>query len=130
MQINLKQHEIVAALKQYISGQGINLAGKDVKITFTAGRKEAGTSADVVIEDAEIPGGEVETVKPTLAVVKNEAVASIARDPIPAAGVTGQAEPAVAAGAAAEGEYTGESDRPLGQLPSDEAPAKTTSLFA
>ena len=30
MQIQLKQTEIIAALKQYIVGQGINLTGKDV----------------------------------------------------------------------------------------------------
>ena len=61
MQINLKQSEIVEALKQYVSRQGINLAGKDVAIAFTAGRKESGISAEISIEDADIPdffGGE------------------------------------------------------------------------
>lgn len=52
MQISLKQSEIEAALKQYIVQQGINLAGKDVEIAFTAGRKETGLSADINIEDA------------------------------------------------------------------------------
>jgi hypothetical protein len=56
MQIQLKQTEIIAALKQYIVGQGINLTGKDVSISFTAGRKESGIIADLVIEDASIPG--------------------------------------------------------------------------
>jgi hypothetical protein len=56
MQIQLKQTEIIAALKQYIVDQGINLTGKDVSITFTAGRREAGIIADLVIEDASIPG--------------------------------------------------------------------------
>ncbi len=56
MQIQLKQTEIIAALKQYIVGQGINLTGKEVSISFTAGRKEAGIIADLVIEDASIPG--------------------------------------------------------------------------
>lgn len=50
MQISLKQTEIVAALKMYIAAQGINLADKTVKIDFTAGRKEAGITADVSIE--------------------------------------------------------------------------------
>ena len=73
MQIQLKQTEIIAALKQYISGQGINLVGKEVTISFTAGRKEAGVTADLVIDDAGIPGFDVpvaeEPAKPVLAVV-------------------------------------------------------------
>lgn len=72
MQIQLKQNEIVAALKQYIANQGINLAGKDVTISFTAGRKEAGITADLVIEDAGIPGfdgADDEAAKPSLTVV-------------------------------------------------------------
>lgn len=56
MQIQLKQSEIVTALKQYIAQQGIDLAGKDVIITFTAGRKETGITADLAIEEIEIPG--------------------------------------------------------------------------
>lgn len=57
MLIQLKQNEIVTALKQYIAQQGINLTNKDVKITFTAGRKESGISADVEIEEmGDIPG--------------------------------------------------------------------------
>lgn len=72
MQIQLKQTEIIAALKQYIAGQGINLVGKEVTISFTAGRKEAGVTADLVIEDVSIPGFDdaaEETAKPALAVV-------------------------------------------------------------
>lgn len=53
MQIQLKQAEIVAALRQYITQQGINLTSKNVKITFTAGRKESGISADIVIEEGD-----------------------------------------------------------------------------
>lgn len=51
MQISLKQVEIVAALKAYVASQGFNLVGKQVDITFTAGRKEGGLTADVSIED-------------------------------------------------------------------------------
>lgn len=51
MQIQLKQSEIIQALKLYISTQGINLNGKTVEVAFTAGRKETGLSADVQIED-------------------------------------------------------------------------------
>ena len=65
MQIQLKQAEIVEALKQFISKQGISLSGKDVSIAFTAGRKEAGITADLVIEDADIPGfSESDEVEP------------------------------------------------------------------
>jgi hypothetical protein len=74
MQIQLKQTEIIAALKQYITAQGINLAGKDVSISFTAGRKESGITADLVIEDAGIPGFDDEaedTTKTTLTVVSS-----------------------------------------------------------
>ena len=56
MQIQLKQTEIVIALKQYITQQGIDLTGKEVSITFTAGRKESGISADLAIDDIDIPG--------------------------------------------------------------------------
>lgn len=53
MQINLKQTEIEAALKGYIAKQGINLKDKEVSISFTAGRKESGISAEVTIEEAQ-----------------------------------------------------------------------------
>ena len=77
MQIQLKQAEIVKALKQFITGQGINLAGKDVDISFTAGRKEAGLTADIFINDTQIPGvvaDAEEAVKPTLTVVPTSVV--------------------------------------------------------
>lgn len=75
MQIQLKQAEIVEALQQYITHKGINLTGKDVKITFTAGRKESGLTAELTIDDVLIPGyGDVtddseETKAATLTVV-------------------------------------------------------------
>lgn len=52
MQIQLKQTEIIAALKGYIASQGINLAGKNVEISFTASRGAAGIVADIEINDA------------------------------------------------------------------------------
>jgi hypothetical protein len=55
MQIQLKQTEIITALKQYISSQGIDLTGKDVVVTFTAGRKESGISAEMDIEENALP---------------------------------------------------------------------------
>ena len=52
MQITLKQSEIEVALKNYIVVQGINLTGKTIEVAFTAGRKEAGISAELDINDA------------------------------------------------------------------------------
>jgi hypothetical protein len=49
MQISLKQYEIEAALSGYIAKQGIDLTDKSVTVTFTAGRKGGGLSADVNI---------------------------------------------------------------------------------
>ena len=73
MQIQLKQVEIVAAIKQYITKQGIDLAGKTVKMDFTAGRKEAGLSVEISIEDGDIPGlddaDESPVAKPALSIV-------------------------------------------------------------
>ena len=56
MQVNLKQPEIEVALKNYIAQQGISLYGKAVSVTFTAGRKESGISAEITIDDLDIPG--------------------------------------------------------------------------
>jgi hypothetical protein len=81
MQIQLKQNEIIVALKQYIESQGINLACKEVTISFTAGRKESGIIADLGIEDAAIPGftnsDAVESKVPSLAVVSAPAVLAV-----------------------------------------------------
>lgn len=56
MQITLKQTEIVEALKQFIVKQGLSLQGKQVDVTFTAGRGDTGLTAGVSIDDADIPG--------------------------------------------------------------------------
>lgn len=55
MQVQLKQPEIVAALKQYITAKGISLKGKEVTVDFTAGRKEGGIFVDISIEDMGVP---------------------------------------------------------------------------
>lgn len=86
MQIQLKQTEIIAALKQYISAQGINLAGKEVSISFTAGRKESGIIADLSIDDVAIPGfsdadAAVDAAAPALRVVATGAVPGAAAQP-------------------------------------------------
>lgn len=56
MIINLKQSEIELALRAYVVSQGISLHGKDLSISFTAGRRESGISAEISIDDVEIPG--------------------------------------------------------------------------
>jgi len=76
MQIQIKQSEIITAIKQYVSQQGISLQNKQVTVSFIAGRKGSGISADVVIEDSSIPGfedtvAEEETKAPTQGVVVN-----------------------------------------------------------
>lgn len=83
MQIQFKQAEIEAALKQYIIDQGINLDGKAVGISFTAGRNPAGIVADVSIEAAHIPGFSDSAVaddaaKPALSVVTGAVAAPAA----------------------------------------------------
>lgn len=73
MQIQLKQNEIVAALTGYLAQQGIAVANKKIDISFTAGRKNAGLTADVSIEDGVIPGftdTPADPVTPKLAVVQ------------------------------------------------------------
>ncbi len=69
MQINLKQPEIEQALRAYIMAQGISLHGKDLTISFTAGRRESGISAEISIDDVEIPGytNDMPTTAPTKA---------------------------------------------------------------
>jgi hypothetical protein len=64
MQINLKQPEIEQALRAYVNAQGISLYQKDVSISFTAGRRESGISAEISIEDVEIPGYTNDTPTP------------------------------------------------------------------
>ena len=75
MQINLKQTEIIQALKSYISQKGINLSGKTVECAFTAGRKDSGISVEISIEDQDIPGytdGQPEEAEPAPPVVSKQ----------------------------------------------------------
>lgn len=103
MQINLTQSEIVVALKNYISQQGINLYSKEVSISFTAGRKESGISAAMDIEDIDLPQfGEAEPA--TLELVRS----------IPAELLV---------------DTTSEEVKEEEPEPVEEAPTKTTSLF-
>lgn len=61
MQIILKQPDIEQALKGHIKAQGINLTGKDVSMSFTAGRKEAGISVELNITDTATAAAPVPT---------------------------------------------------------------------
>jgi len=75
MKIALNQSEVVAAIRGYVAAQGIDMAGKQLDVTFTSGRKGNGLTADldiytqaeasavvvedVVVEDAaEVPAPE------------------------------------------------------------------------
>lgn len=55
MQIQLKQTEIISAIKRYITLQGIDLAGKDVTVAFIVGRKDNGITAEIEIEENTLP---------------------------------------------------------------------------
>lgn len=65
MQIHLKQNEIEAALKLFVSQQGINLANKTITMDFTAGRKESGISVEMSIEEMYSVESNYELVKRT-----------------------------------------------------------------
>lgn len=51
MQIQLKQVEIEAAIKQFIAFQGFDVGAHDASVVFTAGRKENGLTAEITIGD-------------------------------------------------------------------------------
>jgi len=146
MQIKMKQAEITAALKQYIGGQGINLAGKSFEVEYTAGRKEAGLLADISIEIIE--GAEPEAAAATAPVAEAEKKSpdvAVAIDAGAGAGATAAvavpaavAKPSFLAGLKENADARAEqrndeaeslSDRPIGEIPVSTPPVKTTSLF-
>lgn len=49
MKLSLQQTEIEAAIRAYVTSQGINTAGKLVIMDFTMGRKGTGLTVDVDI---------------------------------------------------------------------------------
>lgn len=59
MKIELKQAEIIAALKMYVGAKGIDLHHKEVNVAFTAGRKKTGLSVEMNIEDSNPVSGEM-----------------------------------------------------------------------
>lgn len=113
MLVTLKQKEIEAALTLYVQSQGINLTNKRLEIQFTAGRKEAGISAEVDISDI---GAEVDTtpVKPLRAADEPKA-------PVPNDLGMAKEEPSATPAAA---------DNDVSAQPSPAAPRSATSLFS
>lgn len=108
MRVQLKQPEIIEALKQYVANQGINMSGKEMKVKFTAGRKDAGLSADLSIEDAPVTG--------VAGAVKQAEVATVAiADVAPAAVIVGESSIV-------------EENKPAAA--NEEASSKPVSLFA
>lgn len=100
MQIQLKQSEIITAIKQYVVNQGINLSGKTVDIAFSATRGAAGIIADVSIEDQAIPGFSDavadDAAKPALTVVAATPAAAEPEQAAPAEAPEAEAAPAKA----------------------------------
>lgn len=75
MKIALNQSEVVAAIRGYVAAQGIDMAGKQLDVTFTSGRKGNGLTADldiytqaeasaVVVEDVVVDDVAVEVPAP------------------------------------------------------------------
>lgn len=120
MQIQLKQAEIVTALKQYIASQGISLYRKDVNISFTAGRKEAGVLADISIEDA----------SPVVETYGDPADVPVTQTTAPAEVVVPVAAPAVAVAVEAVAAVAEEGDEPPFATATEASGAKVTSLFS
>ena len=86
MIINLKQPEIEQALRAYVAAQGISLVGKDLSIAFTAGRRESGISAEISIDDVEIPGYTNDLGAPEYApkaTIPSIAPAAVTETPVP-----------------------------------------------
>lgn len=121
MQIQLKQSEIIAAIKQYVTTQGINLGGKAVDITFSATRGAAGIIADVSIEEVSIPGFTGDEVDEAL---------STAAAPVPKLSVVPTTE---VKAAVEEPQTSGDAPQaeaaPATESDAEATPAKTTSLF-
>ena len=122
MIINLKQNEIEQALRAYVAAQGISLSGKELTIAFTAGRRESGISAEISIDDVEIPGYTTDVV-----IEATPKVAALSLAPAVVTEVPVPAEPVVAepVDVPAEAEVVAE---PVVEE-EDEPVKKTVSLF-
>lgn len=76
MQIQLRQSDIEAAIRQYLGGKNIATAGESISIVFTAGRKAGGLTAAVTIGE-EAPAA-VQVAAATQAPVDQKPVAAAA----------------------------------------------------
>lgn len=124
MIINFKQTEIEQALRAYVVAQGISLYGRDLTISFTAGRRESGISAEISIDDVEIPGFTNDVYVAEVPVGAKAAVLSVA----PA--VVAEA-PAAEANEAAEVQVAdaAELNEPVPEVPQIVESKPTVSLF-
>lgn len=52
MRITLNENEIKEALVRYVAGQGVDVSGRNVEVSMTAGRGANGYTADIDITDA------------------------------------------------------------------------------
>lgn len=52
MRITLNENEIKEALVRYVAGQGVDISGRNVEVSMTAGRGANGYTADIDITDA------------------------------------------------------------------------------
>lgn len=81
MKIALNQNEVVAAIRGYVAAQGIDMAGKQLDVTFTSGRKGNGLTADLDIytqAEASAVVGEDVVVEDTTEVPAPEAPVAVA----------------------------------------------------
>lgn len=114
MNININQNEIVKAIKAHIVSQGINLDGKSFTVAFTAGRKEAGLTADIQIQDS----NEVAPAAPVAQVAVPPQPAPALDAPSASQDSAQEAPPAVEAQEdAASTDGLVDDGRPLGTLP-------------
>jgi len=79
MKIALNQSEVVAAIRGYVAAQGIDMAGKQLDVTFTSGRKGNGLTADLDIYTQ---------AEASAVVVEDVVVEDVAEVPAPEAPVT------------------------------------------
>ena len=100
MHINLKQPEIINALAGYLANQGINLQNKSLTVTFTAGRKKSGLSADIDIEQSELPDFVSDVFEQEQALIDKPCLSLVSSteskpDPVPEETPEEEEEPAV-----------------------------------
>ena len=136
MQIQIKQHEIVEALKLYLTSKGLNLKGKKVEATFAMTRKPSEVTAEVNISETtvHIPGftdsdsdqeGQQEGTDETKVSPVRLAVSN---DPAPV-DPSAEANPGATTEAEATDKATESDVDPEDPDDTNPTPKKTTSLF-